>query len=335
MEKRIKDLAKEHADGTIDDYVEKERYVKVGKKDILVSDYETLKEITAVYGSTPEKEIAEKRVTIDDGRVVKYEIYAGGVKKIPDSISRLSDLDELCFRCDLEEFPEPILELGYLRILEIYNNKITSIPDGIYKLENLKVLELQNNKLEGLPQGLAKMKKLEKIVLSGNKITKLPEGIGSVKTLKHFEMCHSGLSKVPEELVGAKGLEKLYLQFNSITDVSGIESFENLKHLNLMENELESLPESISELKNLEEINITSNSLKTLPEGIWNLENLKKIEAARNNIAKLPDSMDSFKGKLEIYENPLEFSDKKRIMEKLGERVVVYDPSWDNYDDYY
>jgi Leucine-rich repeat (LRR) protein len=57
---------------------------------------------------------------------------------------------------------------------------------------------------------------------------------------------------------------------NELFDIS-------LKKLDLEDNDLNCLPESIGNLVNLEELNLNVNDLNCLPESFGNLVNLKKL----------------------------------------------------------
>jgi Leucine-rich repeat (LRR) protein len=54
---------------------------------------------------------------------------------------------------------------------------------------------------------------------------------------------------------------------------------------------LESLPESIGQLKNLKKLNLRNNKLKKLPESIGQLTKLEKLSLADNNLESLPESI--------------------------------------------
>jgi hypothetical protein len=76
-----------------------------------------------------------------------------------------------------------------------------------------------------------------------------------------------GLTKLPEE-VGYK--------------------LRSLKILNLSNNELIMIPESILQLTNLKELHLTHNKLKKLPERIGLMGSLCRLELANNHLEKLP-----------------------------------------------
>ena len=51
----------------------------------------------------------------------------------------------------LRQFPQPLLELGNLRLLSLRQNKLTRLPPGIRNLAKLETLNISGNKLQSLP----------------------------------------------------------------------------------------------------------------------------------------------------------------------------------------
>ena len=71
-----------------------------------------------------------------------------------------------------------------------------------------------------------------------------------------------------------------------------IDKLKNLESLDVRNNKLQELPKSISNLKHLEELALENNELTYLPESIGNLKNLNYLNIENNNVTKLPKSLD-------------------------------------------
>jgi Leucine-rich repeat (LRR) protein len=102
---------------------------------------------------------------------------------------------------------------------------ITNIPESLGELSNLILLSLIYNKIESLPDEVCALKKLQILSLSNNKITNLPEDIGKPEIIEN-------------------------------PDQPKIEKPKKITWIDLNENPIENLPDSIKNLKNLEKLNL-------------------------------------------------------------------------------
>jgi len=75
----------------------------------------------------------------------------------------------------------------------------------------------------------------------------------------------------------------------------------NITNLDLSDNNLNSLPESIYNLQNLEVLDLGYNNLNSLPESICNLQNLKILDLSHNNLNSLPQSIWNLKNLEVLY----------------------------------
>lgn len=67
-------------------------------------------------------------------------------------------------------------KLSELRVLEVTNNKLTSIPVELSCCENIVTLNLDNNRLTFLPRQLRKLVNLSELSAVGNNLYVLPQG---------------------------------------------------------------------------------------------------------------------------------------------------------------
>lgn len=87
--------------------------------------------------------------------------------------------------CDLtnqkiEEVPQNVLSMTYLRMLYLENNLVQSLPDNFFpSLPELSWLDLRNNRLCSLPKNVGEHKRLENLLLQNNLLTQLPDELGS------------------------------------------------------------------------------------------------------------------------------------------------------------
>ena len=116
---------------------------------------------------------------------------------------------------------------GKLHNLYLNGLGIKEIPKSIGHLSNLILLSLIYNEIENLPDEVCDLKELQILSLSNNRIKHLPEDIGK-----------------PEIIEGNEQPKKL-------------------AWIDLNENPIENLPDSITNLKNLEKLNNLNKYVKT------------------------------------------------------------------------
>lgn len=64
-----------------------------------------------------------------------------------------------------------------------------------------------------------------------------------------------------------------------------------LKKLNINQNKIREIPESIGSLASLERLNLSRNKIRNLPKSIGSLSSLKTLDLSRNNIQEIPQSV--------------------------------------------
>ena len=108
--------------------------------------------------------------------------------KVPESVVQLKFLRRLDLTGnDLQEVPDVVLRMPQLRVLRLERNKLSSLPERIGRLP-LTALFLSNNQLRTLPQPLSQLTKLQVLDVSSNGITELPDWIGDLEALQNLQL---------------------------------------------------------------------------------------------------------------------------------------------------
>ncbi|MCP4107686.1 MAG: AAA family ATPase [Desulfobacteraceae bacterium] len=192
------------------------------------------------------------------------------------------DLSNKNFITLLDFEPE---QLNNVTILNLSNNKLSSLPSSIGNFINLKQLIIQNNRLSLLPREIGNLKKLQILNLSNNQLTFLPPLVGNFINLKQLIIQNNRLSLLPREIGNLKNLHTLNLAGNNLEKlIKEIEQLKNLKTFILDNNKLFNIPREIGNLTNLESLSLLNNNLKRLPESIINLTKLKQLILAGNKL---------------------------------------------------
>ena len=146
--------------------------------------------------------------------------------------------------------------------------------------------------------GLAKSK-------SGGRNSYKPRNIEDIYKLSaqeksqitRLDLSIMGLTQIPDDIFdGFANLERIDLNNNQLTELpQSIGNLTNLKWLTLSSNQLTELPQSIGNLTNLEILLLGINKLTEPPNYIANLTNLKRLDLHRNPWQKPLDPKILFK----------------------------------------
>jgi len=229
-------------------------------------------------------------------KLKKLELRGNKLGKLPDSIFSLPFLKFLDIsHNNLIKLSDGFHTLKSLEYLNLRYNNLTEIPNSIGSLANLKTLDLKHNRLTTLPLSFGKLTSLESLNLHGNQLSTLPSIIESLISLKKLKLGLNNLKSIPEWIKNLGSLKKLSLGGNK--DLSKVEEWicflPLVMELNLYDNNIKVLPESIGLLESLEVLILHNNHLTTLPESFGKLSSLKKLDLSWNNITNLPEWISS------------------------------------------
>lgn len=142
-------------------------------------------------------------------------------------------------------------------------------PQELYSLvDTLEVLDLTDNNLSSLPNDFDRFKKLKRLFLSNNQFNHVPKV----------------LRKLPDlSMIGIRNNKIKIFEENSLPL--------STRWLILTDNELESLPEFIGDLKLLQKFMLSGNKLGFLPNSISKCTNLELLRIAANNLTSFPISL--------------------------------------------
>lgn len=100
-----------------------------------------------------------------------------------------------------------------------------------------------------------------------------------------LDLSNQGLDKIPSYVFDRTSLEELNVSNNSLTGaVQGeIRHLQNLKKLDLSNNQMTGVPAEVGQLQKLEFLNLSNNQLTGLPYELGNLKNLKVLDLSGND----------------------------------------------------
>ncbi|XP_038664994.1 leucine-rich repeat-containing protein 69 isoform X2 [Scyliorhinus canicula] len=139
-------------------------------------------------------------------------------EELPDVLKHLRQLKKLhLFGNKLETLSPSVFEsLTNLVLLNLSNNKLTTLPEEIHRLEQLKYLTLNNNQLESIPSKLCVLQKLCELHVARNELKSLPHDIGYLTNLKTLSVPRNQIQELPEELCMLRNLKVLDVAGNQL-----------------------------------------------------------------------------------------------------------------------
>ncbi|MHA1518782.1 MAG: leucine-rich repeat domain-containing protein [Promethearchaeota archaeon] len=244
--------------------------------------------------------------------------------KLPDELNSLNRLKYLNLsRNFFIRVPELIKNLSHLEILDLSVNQIKKIPDWITTMPNLKILSFHKNRIKLFPLRVWESH-IEFFILSNNDINSMNfTQLGNYKrnfplnldfthnpiTYKSFRQAQNiippmthmifndfRIDFIPKQIstIKYKGHNLQMSQFRVLFDLPknidiSSDEYGNITVLNLSNQSLTNLPESVRNLDALIKINLSNNSLLTIPEELIYLPNLLELNLSYNSIQRLPD----------------------------------------------
>ncbi|MEG4419184.1 COR domain-containing protein [Microcoleus sp. LAD1_D5] len=223
----------------------------------------------------------------------KGEFLGNKLTEFPDVVLQLTNLKILDLsRNQITVIPEAIAQLSNLTQLDLRNNQITVIPEAITQLSNLTRLGLSYNQITVIPEAIAQFSNLTELYLGDNQITVIPEAIAQLSNLTELSLSYNQITVIPEAICQLSNLTKIFLHNNQITFIpEAIDQLCNLTGLYLRHNQITFIPDAIGQLSNLKLLTLQNNQITFIPEAIGQLSNLTVLYLWNNQITQIPEAI--------------------------------------------
>lgn len=173
---------------------------------------------------------------------------------------QLAGATHIKLACELETFPQELFALAEtLEVLDLTDNKLSSLPENFGAFKKLKILFLSNNHFTEVPTVLSHCPKLSMIGIRNNHISTFKENALPLST-RWLILTDNALTTLPNSMGDLPLLQKCMLSGNRLTK----------------------LPESMSKCHNLELLRIAVNQFSTLPTFLLNLPKLSWLAYGGN-----------------------------------------------------
>ncbi|XP_050720679.1 DISP complex protein LRCH3-like isoform X3 [Eriocheir sinensis] len=135
--------------------------------------------------------------------------------------------------------------------------------------------------------------------LSGRKLKDYPKAAAkyNLSDTVLADLSRNRLSEVPAEVTDYRSLETLNLYQNVIKHLpESLSCLQALTHLNLSRNQLSVIPGVVCSLAGLRVLDVSGNRLVSLPEELGRLHSLMQLDASYNQLAHLPPALGELDG---------------------------------------
>lgn len=128
-----------------------------------------------------------------------------------------------------------------------------------------------------------------KLNLISCQLSSIPRVVWEFLKLRELDLDRNAIETIPNAIEKLKFLEVLSIADNKLEGFEPLTKLTSLKSLNLADNNIASMPDSIGNLKHLGHLALTGNRLKTLPESIGELKSLRTFYLKDNELEILPE----------------------------------------------
>jgi protein phosphatase 2C len=219
-----------------------------------------------------------------------------------------------------DRFPEdssifPVIEEIYLN-----HNSITELPTMFWRqITNASVIDLRNNRLTSLSEEIEGFFSLSSLEVGGNLLGSLPSQLGQLGSLQVLSFYNNLITELPD-LSSLEYLQYLNAGHNQLSEIS-LEGLSSLEEVFLSGNPIKQLPDNISETcPNLKLLFAADMALKKVPTGLNGLSLLEQIDFSHNRITEIPPALGDLESlrSMSFAHNKLETSKEREVLKTPG-----------------
>ena len=256
--------------------------------------------------------------------VRRMELRGTAQTELPDVFDQFVHLEQLSIAIDnLADLPPSILQLEQLRELTLFGPSIASLPDGWNNLTNLERLTITNTNLTAFPTELSGLPGLKALILLRNKINSVPEIFPEFPVLEQLNLSENAITQLPV-FSKCPNLKWVTANKNVIAEIPA-HIFENqsLRRLNVAHNQISKLAFPPRCPQPHYALNLRNNPLESIPETICNLQWLSNLDISDlPQEVKLPECLLKMQIK-SVRANGNTHPDLVKRFEEEGYRVSV------------
>ncbi|MEO1628297.1 MAG: hypothetical protein AAFV25_24325 [Bacteroidota bacterium] len=209
----------------------------------------------------------------------QLELLGTKIKDLPEELSQLSRLKKVVLsqmlfgmekgvRLRLDALFKTLSRCLKLQQLDLSQNEISRIPASIGSLGGLRKLSLHSNCLSSLPAEMFALTQLRELDVGINQLHSIPAGIEKLQHLKTLKLHSNWQNKID--------LTPLWAVVGEL---------KNLQRLELWScQSVQQLPETIADCPKLKHLDVDNNLLRSLPDSLQRMTQLTYLRLSTNQI---------------------------------------------------
>lgn len=206
-----------------------------------------------------------------------------------------------CDRITEAELVARVSEFKNLQSCHLSLCDASQLSKKLGELTKLTYLSLQASRLTEFPILLADATNLTTLSLGNNGIETIPDEVRQLKNVTDLSLMQNRLKSIPDSLFELP-LKYLNLSYNELELIpDAISNMTELESLTLAANRLTKLPGSIGNLSQLDTLSLDYNKLDSLPTEILNIQNLQYLSVTSNRFKSLPDGLETFSKSIKTF----------------------------------
>jgi Leucine-rich repeat (LRR) protein len=158
-------------------------------------------------------------------------------------------------------------------------------------LQKVRKINLDDNQLKSIPESISKLVNLVDISMAKNKIASVEgDAFGPLVNLTILDLHQNQLTDL-SSIPNSPKLDQILLAFNQLTTLSNLERCPNLGVLDLHNNKMENLPDSVMTLYQMKTLKVSNNNLANINARLGLLDNLVRLSIEGNPLKRLKPAM--------------------------------------------
>ena len=242
----------------------------------------------------------------------KIELIFNQLSELPSSIENLTNITYLFLNHN--KFTSLLnfwSQLESVELLTLQNNNLTSLPDSFGDLAKLNELHLDDNKLSSSPNSFGRLetnfisitntslfslsdsfgnlKYLYELCLENANLSNLPTYFQDLLNLRILDLTSNNFKILPDKINYLSNSEKLNMEYNELTELLPFIENVTFQWISLKTRKIETIPDSIGNLRSLTYLYIGENPISDSPDGITNLQCSQALAINNTLIKELPE----------------------------------------------